>query len=324
MKCGGSQARVHVLPTGISGSEDISTVVNLPPPTSSGPKHLFARDGLAPGSAVPSSSALKEIPMVNRSLAPLVLFGSMMLVGMSPQPVAAQAPLVQVVSIVIDDIVADGDQLIANAVVTLKVAERTITQNVLIPINLDTSPGPGECDILNLSLGPVHLDLLGLVVDLDNCDGGPVTVDLVAVEGGGLLGDLLCELTGLLDGGLGGLTNGQLTELTDSLTNILNLVLGQVVNSGVVTSHQAGAQHTQGICDILNLEVENGIQLNLLGLNITTSPICLDVYAQRGSGNLLGNLLCSVVNLLNNPGNHGNAVNALLKNVNRLLDGLGL
>jgi hypothetical protein len=63
----------------------------------------------------------------------------------------------------------------------------------------------GQCDILNLSLGPVNLDLLGLIVNLDDCSGGPVTVDIFAEPGpGALLGNLLCQLEGLLDGGVTG------------------------------------------------------------------------------------------------------------------------
>ena len=56
------------------------------------------------------------------------------------------------------------------------------------------------CDILHLVLGPLDLDLLGLKVHLDR-----VVLDIVAVSGAGnLLGNLLCAVTGLLDGGLGG------------------------------------------------------------------------------------------------------------------------
>jgi len=51
-------------------------------------------------------------------------------------------------------------------------------------------------------------------------------------------------------------------------------------------------------CPILNLNV-GAINLDLLGLFVQTSPICLSVTAQRGHGNLLGNLLCGVANLLN-------------------------
>jgi hypothetical protein len=51
------------------------------------------------------------------------------------------------------------------------------------------------------------------------------------------------------------------------------------------------------------------VNLNLLGLVVhlgggaaANQPIVLDIAAQQGSGNLLGNLLCSVANLLNGTG----------------------
>ena len=72
------------------------------------------------------------------------------------------------------------------------------------------------------------------------------------------------------------------------------------------------------------LEIPEGLQLELLGLLVDTSGICLDVYAERGSGNLLGNLLCSLTNLLNNGGNNAGGQAALVRNITRLLDRLGL
>jgi hypothetical protein len=51
-------------------------------------------------------------------------------------------------------------------------------------------------------------------------------------------------------------------------------------------------------CPILNLSLAP-INLDLLGLNVDTSPICLDITAVPGSGALLGNLLCGIANLLN-------------------------
>jgi hypothetical protein len=56
------------------------------------------------------------------------------------------------------------------------------------------------CDILNLSVGPLNLNLLGLDVDLNNCASppGPVTVDVFATHDG-LLGNLLCDVSHLLD-----------------------------------------------------------------------------------------------------------------------------
>ena len=76
------------------------------------------------------------------------------------------------------------------------------------------------CDILHLVLGPLDLDLLGLVVHLDK-----VVLDIVAVSGAGnLLGNLLCAVAGLLDGGLGGLLN-QLIALLNDILDGLNLGL---------------------------------------------------------------------------------------------------
>ena len=73
------------------------------------------------------------------------------------------------------------------------------------------------CDILHLVLGPLDLDLLGLQVHLDR-----VVLNIVAVSGAGnLLGNLLCAVAGLLDGGL----SGQLGQLTNLLNQILQRLL---------------------------------------------------------------------------------------------------
>lgn len=75
------------------------------------------------------------------------------------------------------------------------------------------------CDVLNLVLGPLDLDILGLQVSLDR-----VVLDIVAVPGAGnLLGNLLCAVAGLLDGGpLAGLL-GQLQTLLNQILGALNL-----------------------------------------------------------------------------------------------------
>jgi hypothetical protein len=76
------------------------------------------------------------------------------------------------------------------------------------------------CDILNLVLGPLHLDLLGLVIDLNQ-----VVLNIVAQSGAGnLLGNLLCAVAGLLDGGpLGGLLGGVIDALNGLLGGLLDL-----------------------------------------------------------------------------------------------------
>lgn len=270
-----------------------------------------------------------------RVFAPLALMVSLGAWALSPPDASAQAtdgPLVSITGITIDSVSVEDGGLVAQATVTLDVLGRTITlDEVTIPLDLGGSPGAeGGCDILNLALGPVHLDVLGLVVDLDDCNGGPVTVDIVAQDGEGLLGDLLCSVAGLLDDGLAldellaGLPVDDVTALTDGLTDILNGVLDQALATAETV---APASHQSGQCDILNLELQDGVHLSLLGLDVDTSGICLDVSAQRGGGNLLGNLLCGISHLLDSPGNvqgNSNAVGAQTKNINKILDRLGL
>lgn len=102
---------------------------------------------------------------------------------------------------------------------------RTVVTRVAMPLvtpdnNAAPNAAPSDitilatCDILNLVLGPIDLDLLGLVVHLDQ-----VVLDITAVSGAGnLLGNLLCAITNLLNGG-GPL--GQIIALLNSLLAIL-------------------------------------------------------------------------------------------------------
>ena len=74
----------------------------------------------------------------------------------------------------------------------------------------------GGCRVLDLVLGPLHLDLLGLVVDLNQ-----VNLDITAVPGpGNLLGNLLCAVAHLLDGGN--------TTALQNVLNVLNRILGSL------------------------------------------------------------------------------------------------
>jgi hypothetical protein len=50
------------------------------------------------------------------------------------------------------------------------------------------------------------------------------------------------------------------------------------------------------------------------------NPINLNIVAQSGPGNLLGNLLCGVTNLLNG----GGALQTIANDLNQILAGLGL
>ena len=63
-------------------------------------------------------------------------------------------------------------------------------------------------------------------------------------------------------------------------------------------------------CPILHL-VLGPLDLNLLGLTVHLNQVVLDINAIPGPGNLLGNLLCDIANLLNPGGALQNLVNAL-------------
>jgi len=182
--------------------------------------------------------------------------------------------------------------------------------------------------ILHLSLQIPDLNVLGLHVRLDNCNNGPVTVDITAQPGGGLLGDLLSGLAGGA-GGLGSINLSTLTNFIDpatgvnGLTEILNGILGGLATTGT-TGGAAGTGDTipSGDTELVDLHVD-GIHLNLLGLHVDTSAICLNVYADPNGG-LLGNLLSSLDNLLNNHGNNNHAQQVLVRNILRTISNLGL
>ncbi len=109
--------------------------------------------------------------------------------------------------------------------------------------------------------------------------------------------------------------NGALQAVGTVTANVLDSA-GKVLGTFTVAGVTAPLTAT-GSCNILTLNV-GAIHLNLLGLVVDLAPINLNITAQAGSGNLLGNLLCSVANLLNNNGPLAGVSN-LLNNVLRNL-----
>jgi len=75
---------------------------------------------------------------------------------------------------------------------------------------------------------------------------------------------------------------------------------GQVTNLGSpITRNDPVLQAANSnVCQILNLTL-GPLHLNLLGLVVDLNRVHLRITAVRGPGNLLGNLLCAVANLLN-------------------------
>ena len=102
--------------------------------------------------------------------------------------------------------------------------------------------------------------------------------------------------------------NGQLA-VVGTLTGTVTDATGQTVGA-IVRTITLSLITINATCDILHLEL-GPIDLNLLGLVVHVDKIVIDIDAQSGPGNLLGNLLCAIANLLNGSGPLSTLVNLL-------------
>jgi hypothetical protein len=125
-----------------------------------------------------------------------------------------------------------------------------------------------------------------------------------------------CTLSAVLGGGT---CTVQLTGFQviggqpNAVLNLLNSA-GQVV--ATVTVPLQGIFQVTGTCEILDLTI-GPIHLDLLGLVIDTNAIHLRITAESGPGNLLGNLLCAIAHLLDNPSGQVTGLVNLLNNLLR-------
>jgi hypothetical protein len=103
---------------------------------------------------------------------------------------------------------------------------------------------------------------------------------------------------------------GTLTgTFTDTTTGVVTTITDAVVRIPVTAS---------GTCQILHLEL-GPLDLDLLGLVVHLDRVVLDITAESGPGNLLGNLLCGIAGLLD-----GNApLSVIARLLNQLIGLLG-
>jgi hypothetical protein len=123
---------------------------------------------------------------------------------------------------------------------------RSPIRTIYAPVQLPITASTATCKILHLVLGPLDLDLLGLHVHLNK-----VVLDITANQGPGeLLGNLLCALSHLLDGGLP-------SVLSNLLTAVERIRLGArfarvarrehaILRSGIPAGRQAGPDRPAG------------------------------------------------------------------------------
>jgi hypothetical protein len=211
-----------------------------------------------------------------------------------------------VIPVVVTNVAVQNGQLVANGLIG--------TTPFQVPLLISSHNNGGPCPILDLQLGPIDLTLLGLRVETS-----PICLEVTAVPGGGLLGDLLCAVANLLQGGSGLAdvlaflqTTGNLDRFLNGLTTVLNQVFDRITSN----TSLAGAS-----CSVLSLAL-GPLDLNLLGLVVELDdcaggPVTVDITAIPGGG-LLGDLLCSLAgNPLNNPLN--TTVQRLLAQIAALL-----
>ncbi len=127
---------------------------------------------------------------------------------------------------------------------------------------------------------------------------------------GGLAGTL--TLTGFQ------VSNGILTATANLAGTVLDASgtsLGSIAQAISIPVAVAGS------CTILTLTL-GPLDLNLLGLMIHLNQVVLNITAVPGAGNLLGNLLCAVANLLNSGGPLSNLLNQLAGLLTQILGAL--
>ena len=103
-----------------------------------------------------------------------------------------------------------------------------------------------------------------------------------------------------------GTLNGTFTDLVGNVTPVAQAITVPLTSF-------------TGTCTILTLHT-GAINLSILGLNVALSPIDLVITATAAPGNLLGNLLCAGVHLLDSNG----SLSALTNLLNQILGAIRL
>jgi hypothetical protein len=116
--------------------------------------------------------------------------------------------------------------------------------------------------------------------------------------------------------------------LTGTMTDSAGTALGSVsrtvslpIDPAASGGSAASGASALAVCEILNLTLRP-LDLNLLGLTVHLDTVHLVIAAVSGSGELLGNLLCAVVGLLDDA-QIGQLLADLLNQILAIIDGLG-
>jgi len=236
------------------------------------------------------------------------------------------APTVTSLSIVNGQVVAGG-----TATFMLRGQPITATfSGVAVDISLASDRPAASCPSLDVRLAPVNLSLLGLVIQ-----SGPACFTITAPStpttstNATALGNLFCHVANLLNAGLTfdqilagngtatvpGLTSGEINSFRAQLTGILNSALANIGQAVVTTITPVSTHNT---CAIVRLEL-NSSNVTMPGLNVVADncaggALTVDVTSVTGTTNLLGNILCGLVqgNLIHSGESLQDIVNQIL------------
>jgi hypothetical protein len=128
-----------------------------------------------------------------------------------------------------------------------------------------------------------------------------------------------------------GTVTGVVTNTATGTTQVVNRAVKIPLQArpGGTGARAGGANAVapqQASCQILDLTL-GPLDLDLLGLVIHLDTVHLNITAEQAPGNLLGNLLCAVVGLLDPPtgggGGLGGVLNQIVALLNQILNAIG-
>ena len=169
-----------------------------------------------------------------------------------------------------------------------------------IPPAVSPPPVLGDNGVLALTVPAINLDLLGLLLKTALNTLGATPEELTRLNTN--LNAVLAQVVGVL--------NASTLTLPADVLSTLSPALQTLAGASLITA-TPGA--TASILD-LAIATSDGtapVNLNLLGVNVTTSNINLTLAAHTGDGLILGNLLYNVSNLLNSGGQSGSLLSLL-------------
>jgi hypothetical protein len=176
-----------------------------------------------------------------------------------------------------------------------------------------TSTGRNRLLALIVSLAVLCVASIGLA---GAASAKPRTVDPTTAPVTGTLADGTGVVAGTFDVTRFAVQNGTL-QAVGTFTGTVTDAAGTATSGSQQISLPVDLQQSTGSCEILDL-VLGPLDLNLLGLEVHLDTVHLNITAQQGPGNLLGNLLCAVAGLLDGP----TGLNAILTQIAALLNQL--